>query len=362
MHVQVRSLITTLSEAALSRQASDGSMPSGCNGPYGHSETALRNTGHWLLLWLAVFRWSGDERYEQAAASALDYMRSPQHRPNQANWLQREQLGKDRCNGVIGAAWTIEALLGAYQHYKYDDLLSTVVDVWSQHKFASDTSLWHRLEVDGRIQKIDQTFNHQLWFAAAISPLAALGIEGVLGQLKCFMDGLEANFTCHRSGVIRHRVRMKWLDYIFDSGTIPHRLHERYKQIKSGARRGLDPEKRDVGYHAFNLHAFAKLKLVFPRHPFWDSAPFQRALQYAGSEAFIQGIANDNPYAYGYNPVGFEMAVALREFVPDSEIVQREWIARQLDCLGGRECAQYGENTDDPETARARIYEALELF
>jgi hypothetical protein len=361
MRDRLKNLIVALASNAAARQAEAGSMPAGHNGPYGHTETRLRNTGHWLLVWLQAFRLTNDSRFESAASAALDYMLRPEHRPNQANWLQREHVGKDRCNGVIGAAWTIEALLGAHQHFGSAEALEQSVDVWSKHRFDPQLGLWHRLEVDGSIQKIDQTFNHQLWFAASVARLARCEVAGAREQLESFMDRLPRHFTLHGSAVIRHRIRLKAMDYIFDSGGLPNLMHERYKQIKTGASKPLNPKKRDRGYHAFNLHAFAVIKQVCPEHVFWESGAFREALDFAQSETFIESL-EENPYGYAYNPVGFEMAFALKEFVADSETAQYEWIDRQLNFLGANEAVQYGESADDPETACARIYEALELF
>lgn len=349
-------------EDALSAQAADGSMPSGCNGPYGHTETPLRNTGHWLLLWIRAYQWSGNERYRSAARRALEYMRLPQHRPGGANWLQREQKGKDRCNGLIGAAWTFEALLGAATHLQEPGLASLMLDVWSQHQFDSEQGLWHRLEVDGSTREIDKTFNHQLWWAASLAELSQLGVDDPSSQVERFMDCLSVNFTCQRSGLIRHRIRLQWRDYVLDSGSLADRMHQRCKQLRAGASQPLNSIERDVGYHAFSLHAFAKLKRIYPEHNFWNSKSFQKALDYARSDSFIEALSASNPYGFPYNPVGFEMAFVLLVFVPNSRSEQQRWIKRQFDAVGGKVPGEYGCTTDDPATARARLYEALDCF
>ena len=44
-------------------------------------------------------------------------------------------------------------------------------EVFFQHKFIEKLGVWKRLEIDGSVGRIDQTFNHQLWFASCASLL-----------------------------------------------------------------------------------------------------------------------------------------------------------------------------------------------
>lgn len=334
-------------------------MPAGHNGPYHHKESPLRNTGHWLYTWAHLWRLDGDRRFRDAASKALAYVLLDTHRPQKANWMQRMQKGRDACNGVIGAAWTGEALWAAALCLNSEDALRHAKDVFLKHVFDSRAGLWQRLEPDGRVLSIDQTFNHQLWFAATTARLINAGVDELEEPLEKFMDGLPRIFAIGKSGVIRHRIPLYWRDHIFYPGGIPFKIFQTCKSLKTGLK-PVDAASRDLGYHAFNLHAFAILHRHIPEHAFWESSGWLAALAFARSEKHINGVAMGNPYAYPYNPVGFEMAFALRRFVPGSEEEQQQWLERQWSVLTCDQTLCYGQEAADPVTAKARLYEAVE--
>ena len=122
----------------------------------------------------------------------------------------------------------------------------------------------------------------------------------------------------------------------------------------------MDTHTRDLGYHAFNLIAFAVLHSYFPGHRFWESDAWTAALSSSQNETFRQAMTRKNKYAFPYNPVGFEVAAALKVFVEGSETQQKEWMDLQWGHLTNDGRCAYGEKAADPVTARARIYERLE--
>lgn len=344
---------------AIREQAPDGSMPAGCNGPYGHEASPLRNTGHWLFLWLHLWKLNGDHRFRQASEKALAYLLRDDHRPHGANWMQRCQKGRDACNGVIGAAWTGEALWAAATILESEAAFDVARDVFSRHRFNSKDGLWHRFEVDGRVLSIDQTLNHQLWFAATAARLHTAGADELKDPLNGFFEQLSRHFVLENNGVIRHRIALSTLDQIFYADGIPFRLFQIYKSLWTGLA-PVDPEKRDLGYHAFNLHACAVLYRHVPDTCFWASKAWKGALAFARSESHIAALSSGNSYAYPYNPVGFEMALTLQSFIPDSQSEQNDWADRQWAVLTSGEAILYGTSAEDPATAKARLYEGVE--
>ena len=344
---------------AIRQQASDGSMPAGCNGPYGHEASPLRNTGHWLFLWSHLWRLNGDNRFRHASEKALAYLLRDDHRPHQANWMQRNQKGRDACNGVIGAAWTGEALWAAATILESEEAFGLARHVFSCHRFNPEVGLWHRFEVDGRVLSIDQTLNHQLWFAATAARLHAAGADELKKPLDHFFEQLSQHFVLENNGVIRHRIALSTIDRVFYSGGFPFRLFQIYKSLRTGLA-PVDPRKRDLGYHAFNLHACAVLYRHSPEARFWGSEAWKNALTFARSESHIAALSSGNPYAYPYNPVGFEMALTLRVFIPDSKSEQNDWVERQWATLSEDGRKAYGDGSIDPDTAKARLYEAAE--
>jgi hypothetical protein len=115
-----------------------------------------------------------------------------------------------------------------------------------------------------------------------------------------------------------------------------------------------------VGYHAFNLYALALLRQRVPAHPFWESEPMRRALVYAGTISFAEGLEG-NPYGFPYNPAGFEVAFALHVFLDDTRDEQEHWVSKQLQRTYDDDEHMLSRNTDDPVTLSARLYEATRL-
>jgi hypothetical protein len=346
---------------AVSRQAHDGSMAAGHNGPYFHPETPLRNTSHWLVLWSHAALWSGEKIFHAAASRALSYVLDPQHRPNGANWLQRTAKHRDRCNGLIGAAWVIESLTCAARCLDSENALIQAEEVFSLHPFDERYGMWKRVEVDGTVLPFDRTFNHQLWFAASASRLAAAGSIHAAHCVHTFLEKLPFLFSVYRNGLIVHRIRMNWWDRFVEPASPIHKAYVYYDQLRRNASKPLDGEKRDIGYHAFNLHGFAKLHEFCPGHEFWNSRDFRKALEFARSESHRTSLEQDNRYAYPYNPVGFEMALMLQRFFPSSVDERVAWVNRQISVMTRMGTVDYGSDSDDPITAKARLYEAVEL-
>lgn len=346
---------------ALAEQRADGSMPNGCNGPYSHEETPLRNTGHWLITWSYLGQRMDEPKLTKAAERALEYMLFPQHRPAGANWLQRRTPGRDSCNGTIGAAWTIEALCAAYRYLGSEEAINLATEVFDLHPFLEEIGLWKRLEVDGTVLSLDQTFNHQLWFASAASRLARVGHSEAKGKVERFFECLSRHFSVYRNGLIRHKIRLKAEDYIQDPNAVWGPAYRFYRKVRG---RRVIPliHLRDIGYHAFNLHAFAIIKLVFPDFSFWSSTSFLKAMEYVDSKEHKESVGIKNPYGMPYNPVGFEVAFTLGSFLPKSKEKQKMWIDRQIMELTHNKKNTYGESVIDFQTARARLCEMIDWF
>lgn len=347
---------------AISNLDKKGAMPAGHNGPYFHEETPLRNTSHWLFCWSMLYRHTGETCFREAVESSLRYVSDPLHRKQGGNWRQRSHPGRDSCNGVIGAAWTGEALWAAARVLDKPDLLDAARDVLERHAFDDGLGLWHRWEVNGKTLSIDQTFNHQLWFAATAARCGKNSSGPLFQRCERFMDTLDTHFEVQPSGLIQHRISLGFLDRLFRSGTVFHWGFNVIRSLRS-RRMLFDTPKRDIGYHCFNFIAFAVLKTYFLDHPFWHSPQWLAALSYAQSYAFGKAMDQPNKYAFPYNPVGFEMAAALRVFIPESETRQKEWWELQWDRLTSASSSEsYGDNCQDPAIAKARLYEGVEAL
>ena len=121
---------------------------------------------------------------------------------------------------------------------------------------------------------------------------------------------------------------------------------------------------KSVGYHQFNMYAFAILKESFPDHPFWLSPRFQSSVDYLISNEFKNEIS-ENRFGYPYNPPGFEAPFALSVLtnLTEDELVKISswWIDQQFKKCYNPETKMMARNTKDPLTLTARVYELARL-
>ena len=335
-------------------QGENGAMPAGHNGPYLDKETPVRNTGHWLIAFLKAYEISGEKTFLNSAEKALRFLLSKEARPMGKTFWHRENPEKDFANGLIGQAWSIEALSAASEHIDMDEPAKTAKDVFLMHPFNEETGLWKRVNVDGSYLSADGTFNHQLWFAASATLLSRhCKNREILRPVEIFMEKMPLNLDLYPSGLIVHNVKK----------------HSLTGKAKRSLKMWIGRDKRGeiilkaAGYHQFNLYAFALLKTCFPQHPFWKSSLFKKLWTYANSERYIMDI-DKSIYGYPYNPPGFEMPFALEIFgdeMQDKREKQEKWLSEQM-----RRCFDFTshlmeKNTKDPDTSAARIYEATRL-
>ena len=345
-------LVRAAAAAVAEQDAATGSLPAGHNGCWEQRETPVRNTSHWLVGFLAAHRISGEPRFRDAAVRALTYLCSDKARPGGASFWHREARPRDGCNGLIGQAWTLEALAEAAAALDSDAAARLAERVFLSHRFDTASGLWSRLEVNGRDLGLDFTFNHQLWFAAAGALLAPHSDAEVGARVIRFVDRLEANLDLYRSGLICHPLHPRsfwWRE-------------PRYAWRFARTRRARDHElsRKAAGYHAFNLYGFALLASRLPGHAFWRGPRFTRAWNFAATPSFRESLES-NEYAYPYNPAGIEMAFAHEVFGRDAKLEQERWLAEQLRRHYDFDAHRLARATPDPTTLAARLYEATRL-
>jgi hypothetical protein len=343
----------------LQLQAKDGSMPSGNNGPHNDPETPVRNTSHWLILFLKAYELSGNEMFYKAAEKSLQYLMSREARPRKGAFWHRKNPLKDESNGVMGQAWTLEALMEAYRVMKDDSILNLAEDLYQLHPYDSEVKAWKIIDLDGNILDFDRTFNHQLWFAAVGCGLYNLGVEKVKDSAHDFANHVHNLIETYSDGVIKHypygyshkeNLRRK-------AGRIRHRLKEFIKP-------DMKAYSHSVGYHAFNTYALCMMKRYRPDTPFFTNGEFRKMLDTFRTNRFQQYI-EDAKFGYPYNPPGIEIAVSLQcaDFLTDDEKIQlqRLWLNRQFHRCFDFDLFRMNLNDPDPLTYEARLYE-LYLF
>jgi len=354
--MRLAKIIRTSARSALALQRADGSFPPGHNGPYRDPETPVRNTAHWLVTLCKGYELWGDRSFMEAALQAANYLSSPQARPMQATFFCRRNPEKDFANGLIGQAWVIEALSVASETLNDRSYRRLAEEVFLLHPFDHRIGLWRRVNVDGSYASFDLTFNHQLWFAAAGSLLDS-GPDGTIGsRVRRFLDrALASHWKVAPSGRIIHHIPP------LSPGRRISRALQRLPNPLVVARAMAHKE---IGYHAFNLYAFAILKQQVPDHPLWQRPRLAAALRFVERDAYIRGL-EDNEFGYPYNPPGIEVAFALSVFGAASPVdvgsASVVWLSRQLERTFDLASGLMQRNTGDPYMLAARIYEATRL-
>lgn len=356
-------------------------LRSGLNGPYHDPETPVRNFGHWLITFAKCYEWTGDRKFRDKVAELAEYLCSEKSRPYRHSFHHRNKTGKDKCNGLIGQAWTFEALGEASRLLEIRRFEKLAEDVFFQHPFDGRIGLWNRLEIDGQVLSLDSTFNHQLWFAACSSLIQSEEKDKIKSRITRFLDCLKHNLSVLKNGLVYHPI-----EHLFDANMqtqhrVPNQVKKWFMHILSAVRTGtwLKEAKnyeqakaeilgkvvsKSIGYHCFNMYGFALLKQSIPTHPFWDSEKFRKMVDYMLTEEYNNGL-DDNPFGYPYNPPGFELPYALSVLKPMArgELLRTcsRWVNEQVKRCYNEETQMMDRNTEDSVTHSARIYEAGRL-
>jgi len=353
-------LITTTCDAAIDQlQRADGSFPAGHNGPYNDTETPVRNTSHWVISLCKAYEITGDDTYRDAALQAVDYLLGEEARPHGETFHHRSIEGKDRCNGLIGQAWTIEALATAGHALEYDPAVTAACSVFNSHPFLSDLGLWQRIKVDGSVLSIDRTFNHQLWFAAA-GGLLRHDDSTIETQVQRFLERIPQNLRTYDSGLVYHP-----LCPMDPLATYLSHLRNKQKRplLRSLLVHAFRPpnsrttiKRKAIGYHSFNTYALAMLREAFPDVDVWRQPPVIETIEYLSSGAYLNSL-EESAYAFPYNAPGFEVPYSLEIFdAEDESIVDQLW-KTQLEGVQSDKLPLF-QDAPDPHTLTARLYEA----
>ncbi|MBA7514946.1 hypothetical protein ES705_06983 [subsurface metagenome] len=375
--MRLSNLILEIAENSIKFQNENGSFLPGHNGPYYDSETPVRNSGHWLITFSKCYKLTNKSKYRDKAYQVAEYLTSEYARPNGYSFYHRNKKGKDKCNGLIGQAWTIEALVEATKILEDNKYSLLAEEVFFQHKFNEECGLWNRLGIDGQILPIDSAFNHQLWFAVCASLIKSKRSNEILRRIKKFINMLPQNLTTLENGIIFHPIEWLSKDNSINCNMENTILVKKVKNYLKTSRnfilnkRILTEEEiydkeiyKSIGYHSFNMYAFSILKSQLPNNAIWQSDLMERSIKFLLSNEYINLLEN-NKYAFPYNPPGFEVPYSLyilkkmkrKEFIG----ISKYWINRQFDECFNKKSFMMDRNTKDFLTHTARIYELTRL-
>jgi len=362
--MDLHSILTTCAETGLKLLQDKEHMPAGHNGPYHDPETPVRNTSHWIITFIKCYQITGENKFLEAAEQCVSYLTRQEVRPYGYTFYLRNIGNKDACNGLIGQAWCIEALVAAGCQLKEPDLLDLAKSIFLSHPFNKKLAAWQVIDIDGSNKGYDLTLNHQIWFAASGAQIINSGIEcvQVRRQVTEFLDSLTENIHLYPSGLIYHNIYPRnsliklsiWGSENIKRRRIPMPILERLRpEMKMKLR------KKAIGYHSFNLYGLGMLKQVFSEHQFWNSNKFNNTIKY-GRSVLYKNQLNNNKYSYSFNCTGIEMAFVSHVFCDDTEAA-REWLSEQFERSFDTKNKSFTKDTEDPATMGARIYEATRL-
>jgi len=344
----------------------------GSNGPYDDEEFRVRNLCHLIIITsIEILRYEKKEYL-----NLLEKMGKELLGLRMANgfFALRNTEKKDTCNGVIGHSWVLEGLLYLYKVLRYEEILNICFEIAESHEFNEKHGLWYVPFHDGNEKQIDDTFNHQLWYAASLAELLEVKEkENLRRQLDTFMNKVNRNMSLSLNGKISHS--------IFHREDMKGKLRQKIKRGLDACNQILDRSSyayKEQGYHMFNLMAFARLYKFYKEDPFFASLKFRKVLKYVNTKQFKEGLLNpnfskdislNNPnisekeqeiniYGFPYNVPGFELlyvSLCFRGKINQNVV---EWcLKKQFELTYDVSKKRFGVRCHDKNTINYRIYE-----
>jgi len=351
MNKKIQNIIIKAGNLALQRQESDGSMPSGRNGPHNHNMTPARNTGHFSILFSYLYILTNDEKWREASIKCLKKLLKL--RPLDGSFWHRNEDFKPSYNGLIGQAWSIEALTYSSKIFNDDKYLKEAKEVIKLHKFDSNLGLWHDLDLDGSARVINMTLNQQIWFMA-MALKACPNNDHIIKFSNNFLNKIGNYIKIRRNGLLFTAI------YVNNK----NRLKVMYKSFLriANSRRRMNI---DYGYHLFTLVGLAELYEMLPNHKFFKSKKFVKILKFCFSNKYKDNITKSE-YGYPYNVPGFEIVYVyfvFKNMLPKNKIsVVNEVFKHQISNHFNKEnLGLLANNSLDIETLAARIYEIYRI-
>lgn len=370
---RITSFIQMAADEAYDEFYKQGHAIQGNNGPYKYTDTPVRNTAHWLIVYSYLWKTTKNEKYYNISIRFANFL------------VEKERLTKsgaiecmtgddfDHLNGLIGQAWVVEALVYAAETLSNNMYYEVALSIYNSQCFDENAGLWKRVEIDGTVLGYDYTVNHQVWYAIAGCMLNAYKRNSEIEQqINLFLQAInDSHFRVYRDGLIRH-----YLDVNRPNGSLSfHAKLKRFIKDTMFPLRRKDPHRFDSraqekGYHVFELYGYAILASYCPNATVFDSVKFKRALAYGlnikklNKELNINALmrkskyAQMNKYAYGYNSPAFELPYVNLIFRNERNEEMLEFlfdIQCRLTCSGLSK--KFDKNNFDAETLTARLYE-----
>ncbi|MFC1506904.1 hypothetical protein ACFLQ6_07520 [Thermoproteota archaeon] len=329
--INLNEILIRSSLAALKLQREDGSFPEGHNGPWNDLDTPVRVTANWSILLLKGYTLTRDNKIRNAAMKAGEYLSNKKCRPHGFSFLCRKTKNKNKCNGLIGQAWAIEALIELGKELRMNRCLQIAEEIIMKHHFNKKHYLWHNLEIDGNKLNINRTLNQQIWFSVMAYKIFLLtGNETIGSNVTSFFQSLPKHIH-------------------FNGKYITHLIHPLSNFLY---------KEEAKGYLSFLLMGLSHLEDF--KEQFISKKTLDQiinSIEYLNKNLY--GL--NSKFCWSYNPTGFEVAVALYKMKLDSSIDIDYWVSEQVNRHLNFKSNLMDLNTCDRNTLSARIYESTFL-
>lgn len=352
--MKVSDLIIQSIRSGLSLQITNGSFPSGFNGPYKNPETPLRNTSHWLISCIYAYRVTYDHIFIEAARKALQYIKF-EIKKSAYNAVEcRLPPTRNKYNGLVGQAWIIEALCEAGKFFSDAESFLIASEISSAFIYSKTLNTW-QLPRDANSDIIlDRTINHNIWFAASLSMIPHQYSAKAQLEVNLFLDKLPAQLLTYSNNIIHHSSPFYANSFPTSLLRVPLSLSRNFLKKNS-------VYQKSVAYHAFNLYGLALIYINTKSISLFDKLRVDHLIEASTSPEFL-AITSFSKYSYTYNPVGFEMAFTLSVFQSDKINTIISYLFRQISETYNTSSGLFDFQTSDPHTSAARLYEASRLL
>lgn len=334
----------------------------GNNGPHGHKDTPVRNTSHYLIIYGYLYKKTKENKYLYICQKFGNYLVSEQRKSVSGAVQCMVQNDYDYLNGLIGQAWTIEALIYFYEIVSEEKYLEAAYRIYKSQRYDYQNHLWIKTELDGSEIGFDYSYNHNVWFAACGYKLADLCIDNeITNQIMDFLScGTSRDFKISHKGLLKHTISLK-------NPSTNDKVKRIIKKILFPLRwinpRKLDSKYIEYAYHIFDIYGFLILKERFGHLDFFKSKNYLKAESLATNISWYnkKNIKKDtfNVFSYSYNSPAFELPYVLLSVKKENtQIIDYVY---DINCklMYSKETEMFTINNFDVELYNARFYEII---
>lgn len=344
-----------------------GHASAGHNGPHGHPDTPVRNTAHFVIIYMYLYKKYRDTKYLNISQKFVAYLCSKQ-KESKSGAIQCMYGGSfDNINGLIGQAWVIESLLYYYEIIQDKEVLETAKKIFLSQKYNWEQHLWHRIELDGKDIDIDPTSNHQVWFAACSYKLIKYCedeyIHSILSDFVA--NGENTILHVHNDGLLKHNVSCK--HPIIRKLKLRILIKRFLFFLKFWKPKTFDYKYIEYGYHIFDLYGLSIIKEQDPSLPLFKNTAYNKAINLAINMERLDRMNASNSktpniYYYTYNSPAFEWPyVALVNGFYNKEETNILYES-QYNITFDSESQEFSKNNPDIITWNARTYEIIRFL